>query len=267
MVRVFQFTTVAALLVASGSAFSAPQIISFDNFSILQPTSPGVGVSNGYLTDSTRRLSACNDPQFGGPGAVTRTGSSAATVNSAIGTFKRSISINLCNGTLPRRSQVGVNVGGGGLFEVLNDAGDTSVGVLRYDLTAVDQFRDEIQAYAAANNGINQIGFIWNVITSDANSIDVHVVLDKGLPTERVLGVRQIGQNFTGPFLVDFSPTVSLTGTLDLIFTGAAGYDIGVRSLGFYLDNTDQNVDVDAPAALLLLGLGFAGVGLARRAR
>lgn len=240
----------AATLLASASAEAATATFLIDDFSVTQPVG-GSNVVGGYLTDTARRAASCASPQFGGTGSLSRAGATAVNTGSPTGAFTRGISINLCTGLRPFRAAVGANVDDSSNFEIINDAGERSVGALRYSL-GVGQFNDELAAFGPYDS----IGLAFEVITSDDNPVNVTAILG-GVN----LGTLPIGAGFSGDFEFQLPVDTVPDGTLDLIFLGDAGYDIAIDGLGLRV--TRDNVP--APAPLGLFGLGLIALAARRR--
>jgi len=112
-------------------------------------------------------------------------------------------------------------------------------------------------------NGASDLQFLFQIIESDANPTRAQFFLDGVL-----IGSDNIpGNTMNKDYGVNIDSLLwddSKAHKLELVLTGAAGWDLQLDALGLSFNDPTTNT-VPEPGSLALLSLGLLGVGAARR--
>lgn len=141
-----------------------------------------------------------------------------------------------------------------GYLDISNDGGEVSKVTSRWNI-----------ASGTVANGASDLQFLFKIVDSDANATSVQFLLDgKLISTDAIPGNthdKEYGVNISNLLWDDSSDH-----TLELVMTGAPGWDMTIDALGLgFTDPVTPPNKVPEPGSLALLSLGLLGVGAARR--
>jgi hypothetical protein len=178
---------------------------------------------------------------------------SSGTVSYTLGshTYGREFSVELLAFLAPVQAQAEVV---SGVFDILNGTGEKSEIVLSYTIPA------SLEAFKNSLLNVVALEFFFDLVARDLNPISISASLN-GVSLDPV--IPPLGGPGTYKFAV---PIGSIDGSLVFTINGDPGFDLTLDNLRLVITQ-DPPLDIPAPAALGLFGLGLAAVGLRRRAR
>lgn len=163
----------------------------------------------------------------------------------------RQLSINLTSALPPVQDNAIVS---DGVYDLTNGVGDQTEARLIYAI-------DGLAPAFPRLGDLSDLTLLLRIVESDGNPSQIETLMNGNS-----LAVTQIAPNtMNQPISVPLDPTQQLNGSLQFVLTGAPGYDITLNLIA--VNAVPNNLNVPAPSALVLFGLGLIGLSARRRAK